>query len=153
MNSKRYCEQILTLHKMNADRQNGEVNPAVEIFELLLDLCSEFPKMDLALSSSLKAEHHCQVKECYLNAQKIAMFGDYDYYEGYACRIIPTDHAWLVDRDTGLVIDPTWENLEEGEADYFGLQIPIAMASKVWAEEQIATQLLWKFLESKRSET
>jgi hypothetical protein len=145
-NSRQYCEQVLALHRMN------EMSPAVEIYELLLESSAEFSEMDLALSSKLKADYDCQMKECYLNAQKLAMFGVYDYYEGFASRIIPTNHAWLVDRNTGLVIDPTWEDLEE-EADYFGLQIPVAMARKVWAEDGLATQLLWRFLESKRSET
>ncbi len=145
MNSKRYCEQVLDLHRMN------EMNPAIEIYELLLGLSSEFSRVDLTLSSTLKAEHHCQVKQCYLNAQKIAMDGDYDYYEGFACGVIPTDHAWLIDRNTGLVIDPTWEDLEDKDTDYFGLQIPIALASKVWSEDGLATQLLWRFLESKRN--
>lgn len=60
-------------------------------------------------------------KYCYANAGALALDkrrkGRYVYCEGFATNIIPTMHAWCYDRETGLIVDPTWERGEQ----YIGL--------------------------------
>lgn len=49
-------------------------------------------------------------RECFRNAGSLAMaYPELTYVEGMALHtILPTAHAWCVDRD-GRVIDPTWD--------------------------------------------
>lgn len=58
---------------------------------------------------------------CFLNAYKLAARnpGRFFYVEGFATAVIPTEHAWCVDRQ-GRVIDctPYWED----GRDYFGVK-------------------------------
>lgn len=57
--------------------------------------------------------------ECFNNALLLAV-GNHDLYycEGFAYGVVPTHHAWCVDRN-GRVIDPTWDEPER--AVYAGL--------------------------------
>jgi len=65
--------------------------------------------------------HKGQPKHCFYNAYRLAAASRYQsrytYVEGYAARLIPVHHAWVIDRD-GNVIDPTWNG--QGTA-YFGI--------------------------------
>ena len=61
---------------------------------------------------------------CYANSANIAISEPKRVYycEGYAISksvpwLGPTDHAWLIDAISGLVVDPTWEDGTE----YFGI--------------------------------
>lgn len=57
------------------------------------------------------------MKECYRNATLLVIgHPQYSYVEGYAMNIIPTMHAWCIDKK-GKVIDPTWNDGKE----YFGV--------------------------------
>lgn len=64
-------------------------------------------------------------KMCYVNAYRLAAHnpGRFFYVEGYATAMIPTEHAWCVDRQ-GRVIDctPHWEK----GRDYFGVKFNIS---------------------------
>jgi hypothetical protein len=67
------------------------------------------------------------MKECYANAQTIAIADDdYRYAEGWAMLEgvpIPIAHAWLLNAN-GLVVDPTWAGLKNGKsAVYYGVEI------------------------------
>ena len=62
-----------------------------------------------------------QMKDCFMNAQRLAEGKGYRYVEGYAAGIIPMLHGWVVD-ENGTVIDPTWK---DHDAVYFGVVIPI----------------------------
>jgi hypothetical protein len=42
----------------------------------------------------------------------------YAYVEGFALKHIPIHHAWVVDLETGLILDPTWP--EPGD-EYVGI--------------------------------
>jgi hypothetical protein len=54
-------------------------------------------------------------KQCFSNATSIALDNpSLRYVEGFAVRVIPIHHAWLID-EAGNVIDPTWDRPEEGE--------------------------------------
>jgi len=57
-----------------------------------------------------------RVQECFFNAQRLSAhsLGGLRYFEGFAMRIIPVHHAWLV-TPSGLVLDPTWR-LRDGES-------------------------------------
>jgi hypothetical protein len=67
-------------------------------------------------------------KECFKNSATMAVMerggsGKYDYVEGYTMdRLLPfpIDHAWLADKQTGEVVDPTlgWRP----KAQYFGVK-------------------------------
>lgn len=66
-------------------------------------------------------------KECYSNATHMALDNpkQYDYVEGvYASPHLPfpIEHAWLVDKNTGTVVDPTlgWQP----KARYVGVAYP-----------------------------
>ena len=51
----------------------------------------------------------CYTKECYYNAQVLAMINpEFVYHEGYANAITPMLHAWVT--LNGKVIDVTWRN-------------------------------------------
>ena len=62
-----------------------------------------------------------QPRMCFWNSLKLAARGRgrYVYCEGYATHFIPVHHAWCLDRQTGLVADPTWESGH----DYIGVPI------------------------------
>lgn len=60
-------------------------------------------------------------KQCYSNAGRIALENpDMIYVEGIIAHIIPIDHAWLINRKTGRVVDPTIKNNEYARG-YFGI--------------------------------
>lgn len=48
-------------------------------------------------------------RRCFSNAAELALRerDRFLYCEGYALAVIPTAHAWCLDRD-GFVVDPTW---------------------------------------------
>lgn len=66
-------------------------------------------------------------KECYSNAAKTMIHepGKYNYVEGYYTSShlpFPIEHAWLEDKETGTVVDPTlgWQP----KARYIGVAYP-----------------------------
>jgi hypothetical protein len=59
------------------------------------------------------------LKQCFMNAFALMVANpDLRYAEGYGQNIIPTMHAWCVDKDLN-VIDPTWRDPEASQ--YFGV--------------------------------
>lgn len=46
----------------------------------------------------------------------------YVYCEGYALNMMTVNHAWVYDRETGLLIDPTWKQQET--CVYVGIEFP-----------------------------
>jgi hypothetical protein len=71
--------------------------------------------------------HRGEMKECFMNAQRLAQMKGYRYVEGYASGIIPTLHAWVIN-EHDVVLDPTWN---DEDAVYFGVVIPMAYVLKV----------------------
>lgn len=69
-------------------------------------------------------------KMCFVNAYNLARRnpGRLFYVEGYATAVIPTDHAWCVDRQ-GRVVDntPYWE---DGH-DYFGVKFTLTTLNAI----------------------
>jgi hypothetical protein len=55
-----------------------------------------------------------EMKECFYNAQRLAAIsgGELRYFEGFATRIIPVHHAWVV-TPSGKVVDLTWRLMKE----------------------------------------
>jgi hypothetical protein len=72
------------------------------------------------------------IKMCYKNAMELCYRHLNDgicYVEGYALRPsigFPMEHAWCVDKETGVVLDPTWDDPEECE--YYGVIISMQKA-------------------------
>ena len=57
------------------------------------------------------------MRQCYKNATMLAVDrSEYFYVEGIARGVIPTMHAWCIDKDRN-VIDPTWDDGKE----YYGV--------------------------------
>ena len=92
--------------------------------------------MDQPVSRSVRRRWDCQMKQCYYNCQlaaKLEELDRYAYYEGFAYKpgLIPLAHAWLVDRETDRVVDPTWrfkgESVDD-ETEYLGIEIPTDFA-------------------------
>jgi hypothetical protein len=62
-----------------------------------------------------------EMKMCFKNASELALWNPrYIYCEGYAMPgtiPLPMHHGWCIDTETGLVVDPTWED----GFNYFGV--------------------------------
>jgi len=93
-----------------------------------------------------------RLKECYFNAQMLALvsgFRNIEYYEGIASWLAPTTHAWNVYR--GRVIDLTWENLPDVKLErlqYYGVPIPLEFVRKNNPiKRRAAEMLLIRYLE------
>lgn len=70
-----------------------------------------------------------QNKQCFRNTLRLCQIRPgLRYVEGYACGIIPVQHAWAIDEDD-RVIDLTWDKPEE--ASYYGLVIPTSVACRL----------------------
>lgn len=75
-------------------------------------------------------------KECFRNAFELALMNDnLVYCEGYAVDILPLHHAWCVEKDTGKVVDPTWNNPES--CIYFGVPFKLEFARHTVVSNEI----------------
>ena len=86
-------------------------------------------------SRSVRLKWDCQLRQCYCNCQKAAALEPdrFSYHEGFAYSpgLITTGHAWLVDRKTNRVVDPTWRfkgGKVDDETEYLGIEIPVDFA-------------------------
>jgi hypothetical protein len=76
------------------------------------------------------------VKECFTNAYQIAMrYPDrYWYTEGYAqYSFLAVNHAWLTEKRTGRIIDPTWVSLESKDGPtpiYAGIRFSLELLTR-----------------------
>jgi hypothetical protein len=93
-------------------------------------------QLDIPRSLALQREYNLPERMCFLNAARMALtFEDeLDYVEGIATCIAPTYHAWLLDRASNRIIDPTWiiihtrtRRPEQKIKDYFGVVIPMSV--------------------------
>lgn len=84
-----------------------------------------------------------KVKECYYNAQMLALTHHFRYYEGFATSIIPTEHAWVLS-DDGVLLDLTWDKVAEPdeEFDYFGVQVPTRFVAERLVKTSTSTPML-----------
>jgi hypothetical protein len=116
--AREYCKALKALMK---DNPNG-----VKFYEFLLENGKEFQCQPVpkTLPKGIRSKTY-QVKQCFYNAQTIALLHGYDYYEGFAISLLPVEHAWVISRD-GELLDLTWDKVaENGEKfDYFGVHIP-----------------------------
>lgn len=67
-----------------------------------------------------KVQKNGRMKECFRNAQHLAMFprNRYIYCEGYANNIIPVIHGWVIRADDLSLVETTWEELG---TEYWGI--------------------------------
>ena len=141
--TREYAEMLFHLHKQGIHNETG-----AEIYARILRNGKEFTEVDTATSRKLKKEYHCKLGQCYYNAQKIMLeysHSNYDYYEGWVAYIIPIEHGWLVDKDTGLVVDPTMSKVKK-KGDYFGIKIPRRVYHESWNHEHVGRQVIWTYL-------
>jgi len=84
-------------------------------------------------------------KSCFYNSQTIALFSDFDYYEGWGTTElgIPFEHAWNIKGDK--VVDVTWKN---GKM-YFGVKIPKDFIRKFWLDNDMSDTLLARYWDSR----
>jgi len=128
----------------------------IPAWKTLNDRSRELTKIDLEASRRFKRAMSLKPKECFYNAQTLAMtFPNLTYYEGHATgSIIPVPHGWVVDeRHPDVVIDPTWVDLETVDGgrpapDYFGMPIPTEFISQHWIETGMSTDLIPYYLDS-----
>lgn len=65
-------------------------------------------------------------KECYGNAfYCVTKFPHdrYQYVEGWASGMFPTEHAWVLDTEDGKIFDPTWPR-DDRHFEYYGIVFP-----------------------------
>jgi hypothetical protein len=87
-----------------------------------------FNKVDWKRSYEISGLNDCMPKECYYNAWKCDVGGRYDYYEGVSRDPnlpVLIAHSWLVDKNTGEVIDPTFviHKEERKDLEWIGVKI------------------------------
>jgi hypothetical protein len=78
----------------------------------------------------LKAQNN---QLCYMNAYQLMSRSDLIYVEGFAYQIIPTMHAWCVDKKGGIH-DPTWGTKS---SDYFGVKFKVDFVYEVAMKTKI----------------
>ena len=128
-----YAKLIVKLHP--ADSTAGK------IWRRFLALAEEYDRVDWLGSEKLGRLHRAKPKRCFDNAFRIALKNaSLKYCEGFACSIIPVEHAWLVDQD-GSVIDPTWWRLQPRPQHYFG--VVIQTASVLRARRENPWEPIW----------
>lgn len=79
-----------------------------------------------------------KVGYCFENAGRLAAFNDrYIYCEGFALCVFPMLHAWIVDSETGQVLDPTWQGRRGlTTVTYYGIAVNTPwLLSQVYANE------------------
>ncbi len=105
------------------------------VYKYMVENGKQFNEVDIKASKEFAAQNGSKLGECFKNAQLGALVSPekYDYYDGHAMvhssdgkPLVPVEHAWMVDKQSGKVIDPTWVKSTGGikGADYFGLRIP-----------------------------
>jgi len=101
------------------------------VWDRMLKEGKHYTEIDVPLSLRIREQNKFKNQQCFQNAQKLAQDG-YQYVEGFAVCIIPTEHAWCVDpKHPDVIIDPTWAALGHDDApDYFGVSIPLTFIHK-----------------------
>lgn len=143
--TREYAEMVYHLHVQGTRNQTG-----IDIYARLLKTGVEFKEVDTVQSRKLKKEFKLKLGQCWYNAQKVMISGyrEFDYYEGYVGYIIPLEHGWLVERSTGLVVDPTLNKIKK-KGDYFGIKIPRVRIHRMWSETGMSRQMIWDYLMEK----
>lgn len=95
-------------------------------------------------SSLHKHRMRAEMRQCYYNAQRLALDTGMDYVEGWANALIPVEHAWNM--ENGRVIDTTWVDIYAG--DYYGVVIPAPYIRMKWATGQ-AGPILWEYIRAR----
>jgi hypothetical protein len=120
---KLYVQQIIATYGL----PNAPDSPSiVRIWKGFLAHATPFNQVDWEASRRLAKRYRTKQKQCFNNCRQIHLNDQaYRYFEGYACPMIPMEHAWLLRAD-GVVLDPTLALLDEpGDVDYFGLHVQL----------------------------
>jgi hypothetical protein len=129
----------------------------------LLLLGREFTEVDIEASIELRKEYLCKQKQCFANCQEIAdndmrsLARGLQYWEGFAIHDVNdwpnlvAEHAWLVSKARGWVIDPTWYRTRKDKDKvslYVGLRIPREfIRKKIVTPPHLYEPLLTKYTE------
>ena len=120
-----YLRTVYDFHRRNSTLRPGFKYNSIEVFVLKngkrmgqrSERSDNFPKGT--------------IKECFRNAYLLAVEHDLTYCEGYAMGIIPTLHAWCLDKD-GHVIDITWKD----GIEYIGVMFSTKYVNKILLERK-----------------
>lgn len=139
--ARQYCEMVRELMVNNPN--------AVGFYDFILANGKEFHSKPLPskLPSGINLREY-KLKECYYNAQMVALLHDLDYYEGFATSFFPTEHAWAVHGEE--LIDLTWDKVAKNgeEYDYFGVHIPSDFIAKSIVRTKLSVPMLLPWIEN-----
>jgi hypothetical protein len=104
-----YLKQMVNFRKNflkgNPKHKDDYYYCGMEDFVLQNGKAYEYQKIPKRYSNKRK---YSKFKQCFQNATKLMWdFPELTYVEGYASTVIPTLHAWCIDKN-GMVVDPTW---------------------------------------------
>jgi hypothetical protein len=135
----------------------GMHNPTREFLAKLAEICQRkgprFDPLQWLLDNGLeftlgplpKGVRPRAPKACYRNSLQLATRKPdrYVYCEGMAtAETLTTEHAWCYDRETGLIVDPTWQS---GEF-YFGVAVRTSHACEVCVCKNGYESVLWDWM-------
>jgi hypothetical protein len=145
-NSRFYVEQWIAYFRRFRDSDHigdrGVPLPPrsieLPVYAYFLEHGKSFGMVDVAASGRVQRRYRLPERQCFSNAIQVCRANPkrFQYWEGWACPLIPVSHAWLVDRRRpAVVIDPTWIQSHEQARmcrDYFGIHVPLGWIEDNW---------------------
>ena len=156
--SKDWCSMMERVQENWIEEKGRPMGGGYIPWGTFLEKGIEYFDVDLKQSKELRGLFDCKYKECFANAQMIAInesYPDLMYCEGFGCNIVPAHHAWLLDIQTAKVVDPTWVLEKSDDADYFGFPIPdefLWLKLRDWSRYEADPTFFWDYIEKIKEE-
>ena len=142
--AKEYVESLKVVMSKN--------EKAVDLYDFVLERGVEFTSAPRPnkLPNGIDPRRF-KLKECFYNAQLLALQYNYTYFEGFATSIIPTEHAWVLTHDN-VLLDLTWDKVRNGNEtfDYFGVKIPSEFIEEHMYDTGYSVSMLVPFWQHER---